>query len=75
MSEKDNKNRLEEENFTYQINKNNTVFIYWHGKHIKTLSGKASERFLSKIQSADSRGKQLILAKETGNFKRGNEKD
>ena len=38
------------------------------------LRGKESEKFLAKIENADSIESQLIMAKITGNFKHGNEK-
>jgi len=34
-----------------------------------------SERFLAKIQNTDMKEAQLIMAKITGNFKHGNERD
>ena len=70
----DRRNILEEEVFTYKITKDKKVFISWHGKQVTTLSGKKSEEFIDKIEDADFLEKQLIMAKLTGNFKRGNEK-
>lgn len=72
MSKQD---RLEEEQFTYQTLKNGNVLIFWHGKQIQTLSGTKAMHLASDLESAGSdREVQLILAKITGNFKRGNEK-
>lgn len=70
----DKRNILDDEIFTYKVTKDKKVFISWHGKQVTTLSGKKSEEFLRKIENADSFEKQLIMAKLTGNFKRGNEK-
>lgn len=70
----DKHNRLEEEPFSYKISKDNKVFIFWEGKQVKILKGKESEKFISKIANADEFELQLIMAKITGNFKRGNEK-
>ena len=70
----DKRNILDDEVFTYKITKDKKVFISWHGKQVTTLSGKKSEEFIRKIENADSLEKQLIMSKETGNFKRGNEK-
>ncbi len=39
------------------------------------LKGKESEKFLAKIANADGFEAQLIMAKITGNFKHGNEKN
>lgn len=72
----DKRNRLDEQPFSYRITKNNTVFLDYQGKQVKILNGKEAERFLEKIKSAndDEKEVQLILAKVTGNFKRGNER-
>lgn len=65
---------LEQEIFSYRISKDKTVFISWHGKQVKTLSGSKADRFLAQISGAQGKEAQLIMAKATGNFKRGNEK-
>jgi len=61
--------------FTYRQTKDNKIILYWNGKQVKVLAGKESERFLEKISNKDHKEVQLIMAKATGNFKRGNEKD
>lgn len=71
----DKRNILDEEPFAYKILKDNKVFIYWNGKQVTILRGKESERFLTKIQNTDMKEAQLIMAKITGNFKHGNERD
>lgn len=38
------------------------------------LRNKESERFITKVKNVDTKEAQLIMAKLTGNFKRGNEK-
>jgi hypothetical protein len=70
----DKHNRLQEECFSYRVSKDNKVFIFWHEKQVMILKGKDSEKFLAKIENADTLESQLIMAKITGNFKRGNEK-
>lgn len=74
MDNIDKRNKLKEEVFLYKVSKDNKVFIFWNGKQIKILKGKGSDKFLSKISKADTIEAQLIMAKVTGNFKRGNEK-
>jgi hypothetical protein len=72
----DKRNRLDKAPFSYQVTKNNTVFIFFNGIQIKLLKGKDAEKILEKINSAeDEKAVQLILAKITGNFKRGNERN
>ncbi|RFB13411.1 hypothetical protein DZB84_17430 [Bacillus sp. HNG] len=76
MSEIDKRNRLTEEPFTYQITKKGMVMIYFEGKQIKMVNERDAERLITKIKEVeDDKIKiQLLLAKITGNFKRGNEK-
>ena len=74
MDEIDKRNRLDDDVFTYQINKDKKVFIYWRGRQVRVLKGKEAQLLLDKIASLDAKGVQLVLAKATGNFKRGNER-
>jgi hypothetical protein len=66
--------RLEEEEFSYQATKDGKVFISWNERRVKALSGAEARRFLQKIEELDDSDAQLLMAKLTGNFKRGNER-
>jgi len=70
----DKRNILDEEIFSYRINKDKKVFISYEGKQVTILSGSKAEKFITDIAEADGKDAQLIMAKVTGNFKRGNEK-
>lgn len=70
----DKRGKLDEEVFSYQITKGNKVFISWYGKVVTTLSGSKAESFIADIKDAGDKDAQLIMARVTGNFKRGNEK-
>ena len=70
----DKRGVLDEEIFTYRISKDNKVFISYEGKQVTTLSGKNADRFITQINGAAGKDAQLIMAKVTGNFKRGNER-
>ncbi|WP_130806183.1 hypothetical protein [Senegalia massiliensis] len=74
MNDIDKRNKLKEEIFSYRVSKDNKVFIFWNGKQVRILKGKESNKFLSKVSKKDKMEAQLIMAKITGNFKRGNEK-
>ncbi|CAG9622280.1 hypothetical protein [Sutcliffiella rhizosphaerae] len=75
MGNIDNRGRLDEDPFSYRVTKDNTVLIEYKGKQVKILKGKDAEKILGKINIAeDDKAVQLILAKITGNFKRGNER-
>lgn len=70
----DQRNRFAKNVFTYQIKKDHKVFLFWEGKHVMILKSKKAEDFLRKIEGLDCREAQLLMAKVTGNFKRGNER-
>lgn len=60
--------------FSYQILKDQNVFIAYNGKHVVMLSGKRAKQFIEKIMGADDAQAQLLMARATGNFRRGNER-
>lgn len=70
MQKEDNDKQAVEIIFSYEIKKDNKVFIYWYDKLIKMLSGEKAEKFLAKLQGADSQEAQQLMAKITGNIKR-----
>ncbi|CAM4085439.1 hypothetical protein DXB51_24970 [Bacillus cereus] len=75
MKNTDRRNRLDDRMFHYRVTKNNMVLIEYYGKQIMILKGNDAEKFLNKIHHANNdKEKQLIMAKITGNFKRGNER-
>lgn len=61
--------------FDYQVTKQNKILIYWRDKHVVTLSGKKAQKFLVQIDNVDESAAQLVMARFTGNFKRGNERE
>ena len=74
MSHIDKRGRLEAEPFAYQVTKNGKVFIAFQGKPVTTLQGKLAQKFLKRIENVPIHEAQLLMAKATGNFKRGNER-
>ena len=70
----DNRNKLDEEAFTYKITKDNKVFILYNGKQVITLNKNKAEEFIERIKNKDGNEAQLIMAKATGHFKHGNER-
>lgn len=76
MGNIDKRNRLDEAPFSYRVNKEHTVFIDYLGKQVKILKGKEADQFLTKVNAAENdKALQLAMAKVTGNFKRGNERN
>jgi hypothetical protein len=59
--------------FSFTEIKNDRVTIYYRERPVTTLKGKLAIQFLARIDRADTIEQQRIMAKVTGNFKRGNE--
>jgi len=70
----DKRHILDDDVFSYQEMKDQRVFLLWHGRHIKTIQGAEAHKFLAKIGDLEHHDAQLLMAKLTGNFKRGNER-
>jgi hypothetical protein len=74
MPAEDRRNRLDEEIFAYRESKDGKVFISWNGKPVTILKDQAARKFLAAIAGLEGKAAQLVMAKITGNFKRGNER-
>lgn len=60
--------------FDYRELKDGRVVVSWYGRPVTTLAGKEAQRFLKRIAELDDHAAQLVMARVTGNFKRGNER-
>ena len=60
--------------FTFRATKNGEVFVHHRGKLATTLRGGAAAEFLADINGADPGEQQQIMARATGNYRRGNER-
>lgn len=60
--------------FDYQVAKSGAILISHHGKQVTTLRGKPAAEFLKKSKKLDFAGEQQLMARATGNYKRGNER-
>lgn len=69
----DQRGKLDEQPFAYRVTKDGRVLISWHDQQVTTLAGKDAERFLTRLEGADTKQAQLIMAKVSGHFKHGNE--
>ncbi len=74
MSETSEKSTLENIPFSYRKYKNGNVSVFYKEKEVTILKGKNAERFLSKVENAEELDAQMVMAKITGNFKHGNER-
>ncbi|MGH7540348.1 MAG: hypothetical protein ACRELC_05065 [Gemmatimonadota bacterium] len=60
--------------FGWQATKDGRVRITWRGRVVTTLAGAVAARFVRQAEDADEDTVQGLLARATGNFKRGNER-
>ena len=65
---------LKEQPFTFRQRGDGSVAIFWKRAPATTLAGKLAENFLAAAPEATDEELQLLMAKATGNFKRGNER-
>lgn len=70
----DARNRFEQDVFTYRITKDGKVLISCDGRLVTTLAGKNAQKLVTKLDGADRREVQHLLARATGNYKHGNER-
>ena len=60
--------------FAYLIRKSGEVVFLHRGKHVTTLRGEVAADFLSQAESLGAGELQQVMARLTGNYKRGNER-
>jgi hypothetical protein len=65
---------LKEQPFRFRQRGDGSVAIFWKGRRVTVLTGKLAENFLAAAPECTGQELQLLMAKASGNFKRGNEK-
>ena len=65
---------LGDEPFSYVTRADGTIVIRYHGAPVTLLRGRAAGRFSTRMDGADAAGAQQLMARATGNFKRGTER-
>ncbi len=73
MTDEHGRGGLQDEPFAYRQSGDGKVLISWQGRQVMVLKGSKAESFLRRVTGLDEAGQQLVMAKVTGNFKRGNE--
>ena len=58
--------------FAHVVRKSGDVVVTHHGAEAAVLRGRAAERFLAELERSDD--PQLVMARVTGNYRRGNER-
>ncbi len=62
------------ERFTFQASKDDLVQIFDDGKRAKMLKGRAAIKFLNRVTQLPPEAQQMLMAKATGQYKFGNER-
>jgi hypothetical protein len=65
---------MNSEVFDFRVNKDDRIFISWRGKLVTILKEWEAQKFLRKAEHLNNQKAQSVMAKTTGNFKRGNER-
>ncbi len=74
MTNESDKNPLAVKPFSFRQYKNGSVSVFYNEREVTILKGNDAQKFTARIESADEMEAQMIMAKITGNFKRGNER-
>jgi hypothetical protein len=57
--------------FEYDVRRHGEVVITRHGKRATVLRGRRAQEFVAEVEGGDA---QQVMARWTGNYKRGNER-
>ena len=60
--------------FSYRATKRGEVFVHDRGRLATKLRGAAAADFLLEVEGASAGEQQQIMARVTGNYRRGNER-
>jgi hypothetical protein len=69
----DRRGKLEAEPFTVKLARDK-VLIEFRGRLVRTLVGRDGDEVRRAVEAGDDAAVQLLVARKTGNFKRGNER-
>jgi hypothetical protein len=70
----DERGRLTADPFDYRVTKQGGVIVYRGGQAVMTVGGHDAARLVGALQSADDSQVQHLLARASGNYRRGNER-
>ncbi|ACQ82113.1 conserved hypothetical protein [Beutenbergia cavernae DSM 12333] len=65
---------LDDDPFDWRITKDDRVLVSRGGRAVVTVAGNRGRALAAELRGADDDEAQLLLARATGNYKRGNEK-
>lgn len=69
----DRRGKLAEEPFDVQLARDK-VLVRFRGRLVRTLTGRDADEIRAAVEAGDPAQVQLLVARKTGNFKRGNER-
>lgn len=69
----DRRGKLDEAPFDLQVTRDK-VLVSFRGRLVRTLVGADADEVRAAIAAGDPHAVQLLVARKTGNFKRGNER-
>lgn len=70
----DERGRLLADPFDYRVTKQGAVIVSRGGRPVMTAGGGDAARLIVALQRADDAQAQHLLARATGNYRRGNER-
>lgn len=62
------------EAFAYRTRKSGEVEVLHHGRVVTLLRGQHAAAFLARMHTGDVQAAQKLMARVTGNYRRGNER-
>ena len=65
---------LDDRPFSHRVTKDRRVLVAYRSRQVTVVAGKAAERLIASLETADEDATQHLLARATGYFKRGNER-
>lgn len=69
----DQRGKLAEEPFDVQVTRDK-VLVHFRKRLVRTLTGADADEIRAAVDTGDPAAVQLLVARKTGNFKRGNER-
>jgi hypothetical protein len=63
--------RLADDPFAYRVTKDGRILIDRGGRTVTVVAGRAAEALEAKLRRADTAAVQQLLARATGNYRRG----
>jgi hypothetical protein len=70
----DERDPLADEPFSYLGRADGSIVIHYRAAPVTVLRGKSADRFRTRVDGVDAGTAQQLMARATGNFRRGNER-